>query len=74
MSRVIGNNLAMVANITQQSQKKAIELAGGFLCPENPNRKLRRRMQREGKRQVKLMAKKNNKEILDNSQDDLIKE
>jgi len=66
-SRLISNKLDLITGLAEQQYSRGIEMAGGFLCPENPNRELRRRMQREDKRQAKLMAKKNNKEILDNS-------
>jgi len=50
MRRAISNTSALVAGMAAQKHSREIEAAGGFWAPEKPNREMRRRMQREAKR------------------------
>lgn len=56
MRRGISNTAGLVASLAAQQQSKAIEHAGGFTAPAQPNRELRRRMEREARREEKRAA------------------
>lgn len=58
MRRAISNTTALVAGMVAHKQSREIEAAGGFWAPEKPNREMRRRMQREAKRNASAQAKK----------------
>lgn len=53
MRRGISSTAGLVASLANRHQDKAIEHAGGFAAPEKPNRELRRRMEREARREAK---------------------
>lgn len=57
MSRVIKNQITLLKSLNNQSYSSSVELAGGFLLPDNPNRELRRRLQREAKKQTRISEK-----------------
>lgn len=56
MRRGISSAAGLVANIAAQHQNKAIEHAGGFATQAQPNRELRRRMEREARQEAKRAA------------------
>lgn len=56
MRRAISNTTALVAGMAAHKQSREIEAAGGFWAPEKPNREMRRRMQREAKRDASAQA------------------
>lgn len=55
MRRGITSTAGLLASIANTKQDKSIEAAGGFWAPEKPNRELRRRMEREAKREQKAL-------------------
>lgn len=57
MRRGITNNASLVASIAVKRMNKAVEASGGFEAQAKPNRKLRRRMEREARRAASLQAK-----------------
>lgn len=57
MRRGISSKAALVASLAIRHQDKAIEHAGGFAAPAQPNRELRRRMEREGRQEAKRERK-----------------
>lgn len=57
MRRAISSKSALVASLAGQTQSKAIEAAGGFAAPDQPNRELRRRMARDARQQAKRAAR-----------------
>lgn len=57
MSRVIKNQTILLKSLNSQSYSNSVELAGGFILPEKPNRELRRRLQREAKKQIRISEK-----------------
>lgn len=56
MRRGISNKYALLTSLAIRHQDKAIEHAGGFAAPEQPNRELRRRMEREARQEAKHAA------------------
>lgn len=48
----------LVANLAGRAHDKAIEAAGGFSTPAQPNRELRRRMEREAQREARATKNK----------------
>ncbi|WP_287804124.1 hypothetical protein [Diaphorobacter sp.] len=60
MRRGIRSITGLVASLTARANDKAIEAAGGFEAPAKPNRELRRRMERDARREARLDAKKGN--------------
>ena len=53
MRRGISNTAALVASLSDRALDRAIEAAGGFHAPPSPNRELRRRMEREKRKERK---------------------
>ena len=56
MRRGINSKAVLVASLAIWHQDKVIEHAGGFATPEQPNRELRRRMEREARQEAKRAA------------------
>lgn len=53
MRRAISNQLALVTKLATSQRDKTIEAAGGFHQFGQPNREMRRRMEREARSKAK---------------------